>query len=99
MAKTSKKTSKRRVVAAKAAGVQNLGRALEAVVEAEQKIVREAEVEVYHDVDEARHALDRMHYWGGAILLILAGVLFLNGVDPKMFMGVGLAGALASMIE
>ena len=50
-------------------------------------------------VSKVRHALDRMHFWGGVSMLILAGVLFLHGVEASMFMGTALGGALAMFIE
>ena len=48
---------------------------------------------------KARHALDRVQFWGGISLLMLAVVLFAKGAGTTMFMGAALGGVLAVLIE
>jgi len=96
----TRKIGPRKRAAAK--GDQTLASALGTAVEVEHKVaynVGLAGQEVWHDATEAKHALDRMSFWGGMSLLLLAVVLFAHGVGAITYMGAGLAGTLALMIE
>ena len=50
-------------------------------------------------VAEAKHVLDRMPFWSGLSMLMLATVMYINGIDATLYMGCGLCGVLAMMLE
>lgn len=63
------------------------------------RLEQAVESEVSREVESARHALDRMPFWGGVCLLALSVVLFLNGVWDVTYLSTGLAGVLALFFE
>lgn len=50
-------------------------------------------------VDVEKHALDRMHYWAGVGLLLLATVLALHGAVDALYLTTAFGGTLACMFE
>ncbi len=63
------------------------------------RVEKRFETAAVREVVVARHALDRMHFWGGISLLILAVVLSVNGVADITYLSTGVAGVLAVLIE
>lgn len=63
------------------------------------KVEKRFEAQAAREVGTARHALDRMHFWGGISLLTLAVVLSLNGVADITYLSTAFAGTLALFIE
>jgi len=95
----TKKTVRKRAAVKKEEPVAS--RALETFVEVEQALLRDVEKveQEVLEVAEGRHALDRMSFWGGISLFLLAAVLFTHGGEATTYMAAGLAGTLAMMIE
>jgi len=63
------------------------------------KLEHAVESEVSREVESARHALDRMPFWGGMSLMVLSVVLFSNGVGEVTYLATGLAGVLSLIYE
>lgn len=68
---------------------------LQEIVELEHKV----EKEITREVEVARHALDRMQFWGGMSLLTLSVVLSIHGVAEITYLSTALAGMLAMVFE
>jgi|GEM_PF-3325614 len=78
---------------------QRIAPSLERTIEAEKVTIQTFEEKAVQKAAEVRHALDRMPFWGGVSLLMLATTLYVNGIDATLFMGCGLAGILAMILE
>ena len=50
-------------------------------------------------VEVEKHALDRMHYWAGVGLLLLATVLALHGAADVVYLSTAFGGTLACIFE
>jgi len=74
---------------------------LDAVITARQEFAASLEEPPFLAAVESaeRHALDRMHFWGGVSLMALSSVMFVHGVDPTVFLGTALGGGLAMLLE
>lgn len=50
-------------------------------------------------VPSERHPTDRPSMWGGVSLMLLSGVLFLNGIGETTVLSAALGGLLAMLME